>query len=66
LAPLGATPSLSGERGAVVLDPAAVDVDVGRLETQTQEHFGTAATLFREMDMRYRLEQADAALPELD
>jgi hypothetical protein len=32
---------------------------------QAQEHFTTATTMYRDMDMRFWLEQADAALAEL-
>jgi uncharacterized protein HemY len=31
---------------------------------QAQEHLTTAATMFREMDMRFWLEQAEAAMDE--
>ena len=32
---------------------------------QAQEHLATATTMYREMDMRFRLEQAEAELREL-
>ena len=32
---------------------------------QAREHLTTAATLYREMEMRFWLDQADAALAEL-
>jgi hypothetical protein len=32
---------------------------------QTQEHLTTATTMYREMDMRFYLEQAEAELTEL-
>ena len=32
---------------------------------QAQEHLTTATTMYREMDMRYWLEQAEAELKEL-
>ena len=34
-------------------------------EEQAREHFTTAATIYREMDMRFWLEKAEAALQEL-
>jgi hypothetical protein len=32
---------------------------------ETQEHLTTAMTMYREMDMRFYLEQAEAAMREL-
>jgi hypothetical protein len=32
---------------------------------QAQEHLSTATTMYREMDMRFYLEQAEAAMKEL-
>jgi len=34
-------------------------------QDQAREHLTTAATMFREMDMRYWLEQAEAGMKEL-
>ena len=41
-----------------------LDRRLGKRE-QAQEHLRTAATLYREMDMRFWREQADAELAEL-
>ena len=43
---------------------AKLDRDVGQLE-QAKEHLATAMTMFREMDMTYWLEQAEAEMREL-
>jgi hypothetical protein len=43
---------------------AKLDRDVGQLE-QAKDHLTTATTMFREMDMRFWLEQAETEMAQL-
>ena len=44
---------------------AKLDRDIGQLE-QAKEHLAIATTMYREMDMRFWLEQAEAEMKELE
>jgi hypothetical protein len=63
--------TLAGERGMRPL-VAHCHLGLGKLyrrtgkREQAQEHLTTATTMYREMDMRFWLEQAEAEMKELE
>ncbi len=46
------------------VDELSTDVRTGK-RIESDEHFTTAPTLYREMDMRFRVEKAEAEMREL-